>query len=158
MTEQDKSEAFWRDEQEAMEKAMRERIRRIDAEPDTHIYNLMKPGFCACSAREEWLTVRYPVEDWALNHMSSMHGGLIAAAVDTTCGILSANRSKNMVTPTINLTINYLSPAVKGDDMLVTAKMERCGRHLVNVSAKCTGEKSGKTIATALVSFMLGGK
>ena len=158
MTETMQKEAFLQADQEAMERGIKERLQGIHTETGTHIYTMMKPEFYACSAQEEWLTLRYPVEDWSLNHMSTMHGGIIAAAVDTTCGMLTGNRSGNMITPTINLTMNYLSPAVKGDDMLVTAKLERCGRHLVNVSAKCTGEKSGRTIATALVSFMLGGK
>ena len=54
--------------------------------------------------------------------MATMHGGLIAAAIDTTCGVIVRSVSKNQIIPTINLNVNYLSPGMAQDALLVTAK------------------------------------
>ncbi|MFR3031139.1 MAG: hypothetical protein ACLTNO_07525 [Blautia sp.] len=41
--------------------------------------------------------------------------------------------------------------------MLVTAKIDRMGRRLVNLTTTCQSETTGKLIATATVNFMLTG-
>ena len=59
------------------------------------------------------------------------------------------------VIPTINLNLNYLSPAMAGDALLVTAQADRAGRRICNVHALCKSEKEGKLIATATANFMV---
>lgn len=144
--------------QETMEAEIKKLIGDVFTEGMDHIYDRMCLQFVSCSSLEQTLTVRYPVQDWELNHMSTMHGGLIATAMDTTSGLLTLFLSEGSVIPTINMTINYISPAVKGDDLLITAKADRVGQHLVNISAFGHGESSQKIIATAMVSFMMAGK
>ena len=50
------------------------------------LYCKWKLEFHSCNAADHSLTLRYPIREWELNHMSTMHGGLIAAAIDTTSG------------------------------------------------------------------------
>ena len=101
------------------------------------------------------LTFRWPIQDWELNHMFTMHGGLIAAAIDTTSGALVRSLSKCRITPTTNMNINYLRPGEKADALLVRAKADRVGKHLANIHTECYSEKSGKLLAKSMVNFML---
>ena len=86
---------------------------------------------------------------------STIHGGIIAAAIDTTCGAIVRNVSGSKSIPTINLNINYLSPGLPGDALLVTATADRAGRKVCNVHAVCRSEKNDKIIATATANFMI---
>lgn len=141
--------------QMSMESGIKGDIDRMYPDNEEHLYCRMGLEFYACDAEEKSLTLRFPVREWELNHMSTMHGGLIAAAVDTTSGALTRNLTGCGVTPTINLNINYLSPGQEGDAILVTAKADRIGRHLANIHTECYSEKTGKLLATAMVNFML---
>lgn len=129
-----------------------EKMYPVDPE---HLYCKMGLEFHSCSAADHSLTLRYPIREWELNHMSTMHGGLIAAAIDTTSGALTRSLTGCVVTPTINLNINYLLPGTREDALLVTAKADRIGKHLANIHTECRSENSGKLLATAMVNFML---
>lgn len=144
-----------KEQQDKMEESIVQDIRRMYPKNPEHLYCKMGLEFHSCSALEKTLTLRYPVQDWELNHMSTMHGGLIAAAVDTTSGALTRNLTGCAVTPTINLNINYLLPGEAEDALLVTAKADRIGRHLANIHTECRSEKTGRLLATAMVNFML---
>ena len=87
--------------------------------------------------------------------MATMHGGLIAAAIDTTCGVIV--RLRNYIIPTINLNVNYLSPGMAQDALLVTAKTDRAGQRICSVHAQCCSQKTGQLIATATANFMIAG-
>ena len=110
------------EKQKKMETEIQHDIEKMYPKNPEHLYCRMGLEFHSCSAAERSLTLRYPVQEWELNHMSTMHGGLIAAAVDTTSGALTRNLTGCAVTPTINLNINYLLPGTREDALLVTAK------------------------------------
>lgn len=143
------------EKQKKMETEIQRDIENMYPKNPEHLYCRMGLEFHSCSAADRSLTLRYPVQEWELNHMSTMHGGLIAAAVDTTSGALTRNLTGCTVTPTINLNINYLLPGNREDALLVTAKADRIGRHLANIHTECRSEETGKLLASAMVNFML---
>ena len=65
--------------------------------------------------------------------------------------------SKNQIIPTINLNINYLSPGMAQDALLVTAQTDRAGQRICSVHAQCHSQKTGQLIATATANFMIAG-
>lgn len=138
------------------EQDIRRSIEEIqNQQPKEHLYPKMKMEFYSWNYEEKSITVRFPIQKWELNHMGSMHGGLIAAAVDTVSGMASSQFSGCRINPTINISINYLLPALDGDAMLVTAQIDHLGKRLVNLTTICRSENSGKILATATVNFML---
>ena len=141
-----------------MEEEIRQNIKEIESRQPDHLYQKLQMEFYDWDYEERSVTVRYPVLDWELNHMKSMHGGIIASAIDTTSGITTSHFANHTITPTISININYLSPAMDGDAMLVKAKIDRMGKRLVNLTTNCYSENSGNVIATATVNFMLVGK
>ena len=142
-------------EQIEMEEEERESIKKMYPSDPDHLYRKMALEFYSCDFEKKELTFRWPIQDWELNHMFTMHGGLIAAAIDTTSGALVRSLSKCRITPTTNMNINYLRPGEKADALLVRAKADRVGKHLANIHTECYSEKSGKLLATAMVNFML---
>lgn len=142
-------------EQVQMEEQINEQCKELFTGEKEHLYERIKMEIVSCSAQDQSLTMRFPVLEWELNHLSTMHGGVIATAIDTTSGLLVYNRTGRSAIVTTSMNINYLSPVLKGDKLMVTARIDRLGRHLINVSARAYGEGSNRTAATAQINFML---
>lgn len=143
--------------QEKMEREIKESMDRLYPKASDHLYNKMQVEFYSCNYEKKSVTLRFPIQSWELNHMATMHGGLIAAAIDTTCGVIVRSVSKNQIIPTINLNVNYLSPGMAQDALLVTAKTDRAGQRICSVHAQCCSQKTGQLIATATANFMIAG-
>ena len=141
--------------QQRMEQEIRESMERLYPKDPDHLYSGMQVEFYSCNYEKKSATLRFPIQRWELNHMATMHGGLIAAAIDTTCGVIVRNVSRSQMIPTINLNINYLSPGMAQDALLVTAQADRAGQRICNVHAECRSQKTGKLIATATANFMI---
>lgn len=140
---------------QTMEQEIKKQMEMLYPNSPDHLYNKMQVEFYSCNYEKKSLTFRFPIQRWELNHMSTIHGGIIAAAIDTTCGAIVRNVSGSKSIPTINLNINYLSPGLPGDALLVTATADRAGRKVCNVHAVCRSEKNDKIIATATANFMI---
>lgn len=137
--------------QKAMEYGIRMAVEERNDPP--RIHEMMKKSFVACSEKEWWITLSYEVEEWEQNPIGTMHGGLIATAIDSTCGILVRYLSGTLRTPTVSMTINYLETVPVGERLLVTARAVKVGRSLVNLCAEAVLESSKKTAATATAVF-----
>lgn len=138
-----------------MEAEIRKNMELLYPRDPDHLYTRMQVEFYSCSYEKKSVTLRFPVQRWELNHMATMHGGLIATAIDTACGVLVRNISGSEKIPTINLNINYLSPGMAQDALLVTAQADRAGRRVCSVHAVCKSQKTDKLVATATANFMI---
>lgn len=98
------------------------------------VYKMIKPEFYQCT--ESKLIMKMPVLSWELNHMGSLHGGVIAMFLDFTCGLLTSYLCHSSKIPTINLNINYLSSAYASDELYVEAIADKIGMNLINLSGK----------------------
>lgn len=141
--------------QEEMEIEIRESMERLYPKEPEHLYSKMQVEFYSCNYAKKSVILRFPIQRWELNHMATMHGGLIATAIDTACGVIVRNVSKSERIPTINLNINYISPGMAQDALLVTAQADRAGNRVCNVHAVCKSEKTDRLIATATANFMI---
>lgn len=141
--------------QEKMEQAIRDDIVVLYPENEDHIYRKMKMELVSCDYEKKELLLRYPIQEWELNHMNTMHGGLIGVAMDSSGGLLLRSLTHLEKTPTTNMSINYLTPAMRGDNLMVQAIAERIGRNLANVYVKGYSEHTGKIVATATINYML---
>ncbi len=142
-------------EEEIKKQEIKKEMEMLYSNSPDHLYSKMQMEYYSCNDEKKSITFRFPIQKWELNHMSIMHGGIIATAIDTTCGAIVKNVSGNKSTPTINLNINYLSPGLPEDALLVTATADRAGRKICNVHAVCKSEKTEKIIATATANFMI---
>ncbi|MEP7037804.1 MAG: PaaI family thioesterase [Acidobacteriota bacterium] len=81
-----------------------------------------------------------------------LHGGATASLIDTAMAFAVRTCVPDDVeTTTIDLTVHYLRPHLKGE-VVCTAKVERAGKRILTVSAEVHNEE-GKLIATALSTY-----
>ncbi|QNM05599.1 PaaI family thioesterase [Qiania dongpingensis] len=143
---------------EERQAAMEQGIRRaVEGQENLRprIHDMMKKSFVSCSEADRTLTLAYEVEEWELNAGGTMHGGMIAAAMDTTCGMTARYLSGSLNAATVSLTVSYLRPVPAGGRLLVTAKAVRIGRSLANLTAEAVNSRNGKTAALATAVFRI---
>lgn len=84
------------------------------------------------------------------------HGGLIGAFVDAALGTaaLSAVYKENKVVSTIEYKLNFISPALEGDELLAFGKVESQGNRIIVTSCEvlCINRQN-KLIAKAMGTF-----
>ncbi len=73
-------------------------------------------------------------ESW-LNPSGTFHGGMAALLIDEVIGITVYSLGNENFYTTVNLNIDYLSFALKGDEIIVESKVVRKGIGIMNVEA-----------------------
>lgn len=93
---------------------------------------------------------RLKVEEKHLATPRAAHGGVQAALIDATLGVAALSNvcEENRVVSTVSLTINYISPALLGDEMIGTASVIKQGKNLLFVQGEIVNQ-NGKLLATA---------
>lgn len=78
------------------------------------------------------------------------HGGSVAALIDAALGVacLTEVCEEMKVVSTVNLTISYLIPALKDDELTADAWVTKSGKRILFVEGKVKNQK-GELVATA---------
>ena len=109
----------------------------------------LKAEYISSDPEDLRITLRFPVEEWELNPVGNLHGGIAASMMDITMGMFAHAFAGGHVCTTTSLSVQYLRPVPKGEHVMVEAKAEFTGRNLINFIAKGMLESSGKTAFTA---------
>lgn len=134
-----------------MEEAFMPRIRRIVG---GNLGNSLRMKLH--DGAENRCTVAMPTDGTALNAVERVHGGAIAALIDT------AATGAAWATPglgpkargtTVSITVNYLSSPA-GETILAAAQVTRRGRSMVFLEVSVTDE-GGEKIAQGVISYKL---
>ena len=113
-------------------------------------------GFRLAALGVDTCAVRLPHHRAVENGVGVVHGGAIAALVDTAAtaaawaspGLGAASRGA-----TAGVTVSYLS-AARGHDLLATARVLRRGRAIVAIEVD-VADTGGRHVARALVTYRL---
>ena len=92
------------------------------------------------------LTIEFKVREDMTNTARILHGGATAAIMDDTMGMTVASLGHESFFATVNLSIDYLSSANIGDIITATTKINREGRHIVNIDCVIVNAK-GKLLS-----------
>lgn len=85
------------------------------------------------------------------NERGSVHGGFLAALLDTSTGLaVHSALGDGVAAPHFDLTIQYLRPAVAGTLLTCTARTTKAGRRVVASEAEVY--QDGKLVARAIGS------
>ncbi len=105
------------------------------------------------SADENGIALAFDVRPEMANPAGTLHGGYIALMLDEVIGGSSMICSGGRFFATINLAIDFLSPAQMGDVVTVRAVIQRKGRRLWNVQGEVT-RGDGATVARASANLI----
>lgn len=123
-------------EQAAMERCLRGFVDRLNREAPGSMCAMLAPGFVSCDPQEKQVVLSYPIREWMRNPGGVMHGGAIAAAMDTTMGVLVYYYDGEKMPPTIHMQSNFQRPVPLGSTLYVRAHATCVGRTMVYTTAE----------------------
>ena len=105
-------------------------------------------------ARQE-LTLKYPVQDWEVNGLGTLHGGIISTMMDLTMSMVVYLYSRESIPPTISMTTNYLRPVPMENYVYIKARITSCGKRNATAYCEAIVPASGKTAATSICTYAI---
>jgi uncharacterized protein (TIGR00369 family) len=109
-------------------------------------------GIELVSAERGAATLRLSVREELTRMEGLMHGGAIASLVDTASAFAVISTLQPLErTVTVDLTIHYLRPALRGQ-ITARARVLRAGRRIVTLAVDVTDD-SGELISTAITTY-----
>jgi uncharacterized protein (TIGR00369 family) len=95
------------------------------------------------SAAEGKLEYSHTIRKEMTNPMHILHGGITAAIIDDAIGAAVYSLNNSHAYTTVNLNVDYFSPAKEGDVIIAQTAVTKKGRQIMN--AECLVWNSDKT-------------
>lgn len=114
-------------------------------EPDFGAFFLLRFFGFEISYGEDTCTVTVPTSSYMLNPQGSLHGGVIALAVDVSMGHLCHHALSTSVT--LDVDLSFLRPIT--GPARVEARLLKGGRQVVNIESRVYREDDGELAAVA---------
>ena len=109
----------------------------------------------SCADDGSSVTVRYPVQEWQVNGLGTLHGGITSAMMDLTMSLVIFCRSRQTIPPTVSMSVNYLRPVPMTDYIHITASVTSLGRRNATAYCEAVIPSSGKTACTAIGTYAI---
>lgn len=100
-------------------------------------------------------TLRFPLEDWQVNGLGTLHGGMSSTMMDLTMSIAVYCFSRQTIPPTISMTVNYLYAVPREGSVLVRARVTSLGRRNATAYCETIVPGSGKVACTAIGTYAI---
>ncbi len=115
----------------------------------------LRPELVGCVPEVQELTLRFPLQDWQVNGLGTLHGGIISTLMDLTMSMAVYCYSRQSIPPTITMTTNYLRPVPMDEGVFIRARVTSIGRKNATAYCETIIPASGKTAATALGTYAI---
>ncbi len=103
--------------------------------------------------QDDSAAVAYTVRPDMTNPSGVLHGGIAATMMDEVAGMMTVMSHMGRYFASVNLAVDFLSPAQMGERVTARACIVRRGKRLVNV--KCTLERgNGELVAQASTNLL----
>ncbi len=139
---------------EEFEKAIRERIAEIAAFPPSRMEVQLVPELISADLTDKSAWFSFPVEDWMLNTVDTLHGGTTCFMFDMAMGILLRKYTYRDAR-TLELQVNYAAPLTLADGRVkVRCQITALSRKIAHFYAAAYGA-GDEPAATATGIFYL---
>lgn len=139
-------------DQAAFEAAVRHGVENRMTKANT-VNAMLHMEVVRCDVSVPSVELLHRVDDWEVNVADSLHGGIISTLLDSTMGLLSKAYTGAPFTPTISLTVNFLSAVSAGETLHIRAEMTHAGGRVLQLTSVCWTDDPQKPAATAMGTF-----
>ena len=110
----------------------------------------------ACDDGAQELTLRFPLQDWQVNGLGTLHGGMVNTMMDLAMSMAVYCFSRKSIPPTVSMTANYLRPVpMDGGSVLIRARLTSLGRRNATAYCEAIVPATGKTACTAIGTYAI---
>ena len=114
----------------------------------------LKGELADCSEENRELTLRFPLLDWEVNGLGTLHGGMVSAMMDLVMSMAVFCFSRRSIPPTISMTTNYLRPIpMDGGSVLIRARLTSLGSRNATAFCEAVVPATGKIACTAIGTY-----
>lgn len=106
-----------------------------------------------CDDATQTLTLRYPLQDWQVNGLGTLHGGMINTMMDLTMSMAVYCFSRQTIPPTVSMTTNYLRPVPMDGSVLIRARLTSLGKRNATAYCEAIVPATGKVACTAVGTY-----
>lgn len=114
----------------------------------------LKMEFRSCDEENMILEVTFPVQEWQLNPRSELNGGFLATFFDMGMGIAAYCASGRWQCATADLSVSFLRPLMKGQNVCIRSNVVKAGRNMIFVTAEAVAVETGKIAGISNGTFM----
>ncbi|HOO70598.1 MAG TPA: PaaI family thioesterase [Spirochaetota bacterium] len=100
------------------------------------------------------VSIEYLIREEMTNPNGFLHGGIQATMLDDCIGIICASLGYDTTALSIDLHVNFLGQARKGDLLVASAEIEREGGSVIHAQASLVRE-DGDKVATVLSNILI---
>jgi len=115
----------------------------------------LKAQFESCDENLKEITLRFPLEDWQVNGLGTLHGGMSSAMMDLAMSMAVYCFSRETIPPTISMTTNYLRAIPMEGSVLIKTKLTSLGRRNASCYCEAIIPSSGKIACTAVGTYAI---
>ena len=137
----------------SLEEWLRNELHFINHDAAATLNGRMEAEFYACDEKNQEITLKFPLKDWEVNGIGTLHGGMASTMLDLTMSMAVYAFSRQAVPPTISMTTNYLRPVPMNGAVLVKARVTSLGRRNATAYSEAIVPDSGKTACTAIGTY-----
>lgn len=113
----------------------------------------MKAELEHCDDERQELTLKFPLQEWQVNGLGTLHGGMINTMMDLAMSMVVYCYSRQTIPPTISMTANYLRPVPMEDYVYIKARVTSLGKRNATAYCEAIVPASGKVACTAIGTY-----
>lgn len=115
----------------------------------------MKAELESCSDEQQEITLRFPLQEWEVNGLGTLHGGMINTMMDLAMSMAVYCFSRKSIPPTISMTANYLRPVPMEEYVFIRARLTSLGKRNATAYCEAIVPASGKVACTAIGTYAI---
>lgn len=115
----------------------------------------LNPELYSFDDERKEVTLKFPVQDWQVNGLGTLHGGITSTMMDLTMCMAIFCYTRETIPPTISMTINYLRPVPMDDGVLITARVTSAGKRNATAYCEAIVPATGKVASTAVGTYAI---
>ncbi len=134
---------------------LRDELAFINGKMATTLNGRLKAELVSCDDVRQEMTLKFPLQDWQVNGLGTLHGGITNAMMDLIMSMAIHSYTRQTIPPTISMTINYLRPIPMDDYVHIKARVTSLGKR--NATAYCEAiiPATGKVACTAIGTYAI---
>lgn len=132
-----------------------EEIQRVNVDMADTLNGRFQASLLDLDEENKELTLRFPLQDWQVNGLGTLHGGMVSAMMDLAMCMAVFCESRQTIPPTLSMTVNYLRPVPMEEEVYMKARVTSCGKRNATAYCEAIVPATGKVAATSIGTYAI---